>query len=653
MTHFKQFYVFFIWYSVQDAVRNTDPLQTTESYITSNTFEEMCNVSMFNGNDTFNNERMVSNHIINSDENRDYIKVNLTNCGIDSVNPYICSLCSLSRNMSIDLSWNRIRNLDGIVCSCHGVMTLDLSYNQLNLLKRNSFLFVKNIFKIDISENSIIRLEDNVFSDLKMLQLLDLSGNNIKDLNENSFDGLINLRYLNLSENKIREIETGLFVHINSLENLDMSCNIIHSLDSDAFKGLENLKYLNLSNNMLLYPMLSYLSIFNNLFHLDLSLNNFEGFEEGSLSEFNIHEIILKNIPALKYILKGAFKNGDLLNRVDISWNRKLIFIEESAFQNLPDNITFDISHTSLKSFPCTSSNVIVKATKTPLNCAFISENEVSSHESQCECQLSDSYGPLIVSYIADQYSSYIGQRLLLDCFAVGHPKPHVRWERVHLFLNGTLSNVEVISESYILDLEILSLNMEGKYRCVAESNHTNVYRYFHIKLKPIDVKIKMLSRSSTSILVTWDKAHTHQKQDHVLIYRAYETTTDYVIQRLNSFGKICVVRSLQPFTDYEICIASFSDINDKSCVRVMTLIEETKTEGIRYNNLAIAFLVISGAILGVFVLTITCRCIDKVRFISRQGVFIVGSESRECFADVTESTFIYENHHVEHLIEQ
>ena len=114
----------------------------------------------------------------------------------------------------------------------------------------------------------------------------------------------------------------------------------------------------------------------------------------------------------MKYILKGAFRNSDRLNKVGISWNRNLIFIEESAFQNIPENITCDISYTGLKSFPCMSNVTTIKATETPHNCTLIAENEELDQNDSCACQSVITFGPIIVSHIKDQHASYIGQRL-------------------------------------------------------------------------------------------------------------------------------------------------------------------------------------------------------------------------------------------------
>ncbi|XP_060601872.1 leucine-rich repeat neuronal protein 1-like [Ruditapes philippinarum] len=629
-----------------DLIENTESLLTTESYLISQSNKRSCSIAFTSDNATSEEKELILGNIGNLDAN-EYVIVNLSKCRIEDVNSIICSVCSKSINMSINMSWNKIKSLDGIDCNCYGIMEIDLSNNEITLLTTDSLTFAKYATRIDISRNNIYNLNKHIFTEMKILHSLDLSRNAFRDLNANIFEDLVYLRKLNLSGNDIHIIESGTFIHLTNLEVLDLSCNNIHTFDIEAFKGIENLKYLNISGNKLTDPILSYLTMFRNLYSVDLGKNNFEGFVEGSLNKFHIHEIILNNLPGLKYILTGAFTNGDCVSRFDFSRNRKLIFVEELAFQNLPDNMTFDISFTNLTSFPFISNNTKVKIIETPINCSFIPVIGIFSRNNSCEDQFTHP-GQNIVSQIEDQYALYIGQRLLLDCFAVGQPKPHVTWERVQTGLHGEVCSKEVIAESYFLNLEILSLNMEGKYRCVVESNGTNVFRYFHIKLKPIDIKINVLSRSSTSILVTWNK--TLQKQKHVLIYRTFETSSDYVIQNLNTFGKIFVVRPLQPFTHYEICIASFSDINDKSCVRVMTLSEENKTEGIRYNHLAIAFLVISGVIFGVFILTVVYRCVDKVRLITRQNVFIVGSESRECFADVTESTFTYENQHVEHM---
>ncbi|XP_053381089.1 leucine-rich repeats and immunoglobulin-like domains protein 1 [Mercenaria mercenaria] len=634
-----------------DMITKTNVSWTTDSYVARQTQEKQCDFANGTGSYALGLERNTSGHG-NNIYNNDFLVVNVSNCGFETVKKHICILCSLPRKVSIDMSWNNISILDEIQCNCPAIKEIDFSNNELTVLRASAFVFVQYVIRINMTGNHIHQIQERVFNNLKMLEVLDLSNNNLKRIYLDTFDNLRNLRILNLSTNKIQSILPGTLSPLRNLEELDLSNNAIHSLDSGHFNGLENLRILNLAFNKLTNAKLNFLFPCVNLSLLDLSGNNFVSFEEGSLNVFHIHKLFLNNLSRLRYIMNGAFRNGDRLTKVDLSRNKKLFFIEEYAFQNMQDYITYDISFTLLKSFPKVPNNTKIKATETPLRCECTSVADICSRNdsSKDERQTTKVCEPSIVSQITDNYFVYVGQRLEIDCFAIGLPKPLVTWERIYSYPNGTLGSTEQLAASYFLNLYILSLNFEGKYRCVAMSNSIIVHKNFNIHVKQIDIGIKVLSRSSHSILVAWNK--TQHAQRHVLLYRAFETTSDYIIENLNEYWKVFIVRYLQPFTEYEICIASFSDLNDKSCVRAMTLILQKKSGGIRHNNLAITFLVISGVVFGVFILATMYRCLQKIRIISKQNIFIVASESRECFADVTESTFTYENHNTERLVD-
>lgn len=578
--------------------------------------------------------------------------LNASNCELVSLKNIICTMCSETPDTLVNMSWNGIRMLDEVECNCPGITEIDFSNNGLSVLRANSFIFVLYVRRIYIAGNHIHSLDERVFSGLTMLQLLDLSRNALRRIQLDVFNGLSNLLKLNLSENEIQHVVSSRFTGLKILKELDLSHNNIHSLDARSFEAMQNLRFLDLSENKLWNSKLDFLSEFLNLSIVNLSGNNFTSFEYDSLNGFHIHEIILSDLMELRYILAGSFRDSNCFKRLDLSRNKKLIFMEDFTLQNVPKFTKIDVSDTNLFVLPVESKGVDINAERTPLKCECIDTQSICLNNSSLKGgNLTQICVPMIVSQIEDSYSLFVGQSLTLDCFAVGFPKPHLTWEKVYFLSNGTIGITEVLADGYFLNLHILSLNMEGRYRCKAESNGTKIHKYFSIDVKRIDVTLTVISRSTHSILVGWNKPL--QKQRYVLMYRAFETSSEYAIQKLNEYWKVFILRSLHPFTEYEICIASFSDTNDKSCVRTMTGRKERSNVGIRHNNLAIAFLVISAIIFGAFVLTTVYKCVHKVRIITRQNVFIVGSESRECFADVTESTFTYENQHTELLIDK
>ncbi|XP_058049811.1 toll-like receptor 6 [Ahaetulla prasina] len=71
--------------------------------------------------------------------------------------------------------------------------------------------------------------------------VLDLSGNSISKLESSNFRSLPNLQVLILSHNSIREIDLGVFQHNNVLEHLDVSHNTLRSVSGFPTKSLKHL----------------------------------------------------------------------------------------------------------------------------------------------------------------------------------------------------------------------------------------------------------------------------------------------------------------------------------------------------------------------------------------------------------------------------
>ncbi len=137
----------------------------------------------------------------------------------------------------------------------------------LDLLYLNTSVFA-TLKELDLCVNFIetIRLIK-----LELLESLKLCKNRIKEINENSFLSLKNLKYLDLSENNISSlnflfgtytslnlsfnsievITPGSFKNLTSLTSLDLNGNIIEIIELNTFEGLNNLVFLSIENNYL------------------------------------------------------------------------------------------------------------------------------------------------------------------------------------------------------------------------------------------------------------------------------------------------------------------------------------------------------------------------------------------------------------------
>ncbi|XP_057206289.1 oligodendrocyte-myelin glycoprotein isoform X1 [Triplophysa rosa] len=174
---------------------------------------------------------------------------------------------SLQHNIHfLNLSDNRLQNLDGLLSHFDHLRTLDISYNHLQHLPAG---LPRALWDMHASGNYIRQLEKNDTAYHWNLKSLDLSNNQLERvvLINNT---LSSLRALNLSHNKFWTVPTNL---PHNLETVDLSHNYLlqilagsldrlqrlsrfylhanrfTSLDEGAFSRLEGLQLLTLGDN--------------------------------------------------------------------------------------------------------------------------------------------------------------------------------------------------------------------------------------------------------------------------------------------------------------------------------------------------------------------------------------------------------------------
>lgn len=122
---------------------------------------------------------------------------------------------------------------------------LDLSNNQIHSVKRGAFAGLRRVTQLLLESNpELVVLEPEAFLGLSSLQILNISSSRIHILKKNTFDGLTSLRHLLLRSNLINEIEDGAFRSLNSLVSLDMRGNDIRYFTKTVFSDLKSLRNL-------------------------------------------------------------------------------------------------------------------------------------------------------------------------------------------------------------------------------------------------------------------------------------------------------------------------------------------------------------------------------------------------------------------------
>lgn len=214
------------------------------------------------------------------------------------------------------------------------IIKLDLSQQNVTILKDKSFVDMTNLIHLNFSRNHINVIENVAFMNSTVL-ILDLSFNNISQLNFLK-DCLVNLTELYLNDNKVTFLEKGVFKNQLSLKKLEISMNKVKRIDPNALQ-FASLQYLNIQGSRLtgeidakMFSPAKYLR-FLDLSNYNLSRVNNEAFVDMPvLARLNIsHNVI-------EYIDTDNFRNMSNMYSLDLSYNKleKLQF-NKSLFANL------------------------------------------------------------------------------------------------------------------------------------------------------------------------------------------------------------------------------------------------------------------------------------------------------------------------------
>ncbi|KAG8033975.1 hypothetical protein G9C98_008456 [Cotesia typhae] len=137
----------------------------------------------------------------------------------------------LDKNCIIRVSPGAFRPLPNL-------LTLHLGANSLELLPKERLQGMEYLRILNLTRNRLKELEEFP-ADLKMLQVLDLSYNHIGVVGKETFKNLVNLIELHLYGNWINAISSEAFRPLKKLRLLDLSRNYLENLPLNAFRPLE------------------------------------------------------------------------------------------------------------------------------------------------------------------------------------------------------------------------------------------------------------------------------------------------------------------------------------------------------------------------------------------------------------------------------
>ena len=148
----------------------------------------------------------------------------------------------------MDLSQNAIHVIHPYVLSGFpNLKTLNLSCNVLHTISQNA-LTLPQLETLDLSQNQLGVIHPHFFSSSPKLSEIDLSGNGISRLNDGNFGTLTNLALLDLSRNSFMIIEDNVFVGMN-VSHLDLGQNVLRRPPRFQLQKLAFVKTLVLDGN--------------------------------------------------------------------------------------------------------------------------------------------------------------------------------------------------------------------------------------------------------------------------------------------------------------------------------------------------------------------------------------------------------------------
>lgn len=242
------------------------------------------------------------------------------------------------------------------------IRTQNINWPTLNLeVDANTFQYVKNLVRLDLSTNNIWSLPEGIFCTLSNLKLLNISGNRLQDINELGFRERSGSEYEepsmlpSIGKKPIPPPTISIPTTSPSdlvrkcamdLEFLDMSFNHFVLLPENGFGVLKRLRVLKINNNEISMIADKALGGLRNLQIIDLSSNKIvalpsELFKDPSQS---IQEIHLKN-NSISVLSPGLFANLVQLQTLDLSMNQLASsWINRSTFKGLIRLVLLDLS---------------------------------------------------------------------------------------------------------------------------------------------------------------------------------------------------------------------------------------------------------------------------------------------------------------------
>lgn len=227
------------------------------------------------------------------------------------------------------------------------VKVLDLSNNNISIIAKKAFYYLKNLEVLDLSHNMLTRktlipeiFEGSFNADrylpMDNLRVLRLGNNQLHSLDPDLFEHLPNLEELSLKENTFKIIDQPTNIAIGSITTLrvlDLSYMELLEIPKTIFHTPQGLQYLNLTGN-LLTTIPEALEYAINLKWLSMDENPMENVQGEDVFPAikTLEYLSMSYMTPLKVIGRGAFSKLEGLTEVHICNNPELSHLHGEAF---------------------------------------------------------------------------------------------------------------------------------------------------------------------------------------------------------------------------------------------------------------------------------------------------------------------------------
>lgn len=234
-----------------------------------------------------------------------------------------------------------LRNLTFI--RWHKLQQLDLSYNQISVIEPLALFGLNKIENLNLRHNRIVQIPTLALQST----VLSISSPSFTTLPHSKPSSL---KHLDISENSLISIGPESFTNLEKAQNLILESCSIENIDDKAFKGLHTLYLLTLDKNNLMEVPKRALSYLGMLRILKLNGNNISTISKDDFNDLAHLEELQLNNGTLSRLQIGAFNGLESLKKLEIAENHNLSHIDTGTFDNLPRLAILNLKSNSLSS---------------------------------------------------------------------------------------------------------------------------------------------------------------------------------------------------------------------------------------------------------------------------------------------------------------